>query len=464
MDVADKNILVVGMGASGVAAARFLRNRGAQVTLSDSADEAALGEYLTLIRGMDIKVELGRHDSNTFEASDLIVVSPGVPHTIPPLERAKARGIEVIGEIELAARYIREPMVAVTGTNGKTTTSTLIGDMIRQSGLNVFVGGNIGNPLTNYVDAGEKADVLVVEVSSFQLDTIVSFSPRVGILLNITQDHQDRYPDFDSYAASKARIFENQAVDDIAILNGNDPVSLSVCKNIKGRKMFIHHISASEKGVIFKPPMAIIRDGHIAIDMGVNGEARGDLVLSGTGLMGRHNLENVAAASLATLAVGGSLEGIRTALKDFSGLPHRLEYVDAFDGVEYYDDSKATNVDAVVKALDAFSSPVILILGGRNKGNDFHTLERAVRQHTKKLVIMGEAKGEIASILGHLVSTEIVDSLDEAVELAYQTATAGDVVLLSPACASFDMFSSYADRGRTFQKAVQNLRHGDEWV
>lgn len=464
MDVTRKNVLVVGMGVSGVAVARFLLNRGAQVTLADSADETALGEHLASVREMGIKTEFGEHNDSTFEASDLIVVSPGVPHTIRSLERAKANGIEVIGEIELAARYIREPMVAVTGTNGKTTTSTLIGSMIRQSGLEVFVGGNIGNPLIDYVDAREKADALVVEVSSFQLDTIVLFRPKVGILLNITQDHQDRYPDFNGYVASKARIFENQTEEDIAILNGHDAVSLAACKDIRGRKVFFNHGPVSEDGVPFEPPRAIIRDNHIAVDMGTDGETRGDLVVSGSRLMGRHNLENVAAASLAALAVGGNLDGIRMALKDFSGLPHRLEYVGTIDGVGYYDDSKATNVDAVVKALDAFSSPVILIAGGRNKGNDFHLLERVVHQHAKRLILLGEAKREIASILGHLVPSETVDSLGEAVQLAHQSAEAGDVVLLSPACASFDMFSNYSVRGKTFQRAVHDLRHEEELV
>ncbi len=458
MDLGSKNILIVGLGVSGIAAARFLRRHGASVTISDLAEEDALGPHLPAVRALGVATEIGHHRDETFEGADLIVVSPGVPHRIPPLERARERGIEVIGEIELAARFIRQPMVAVTGTNGKTTTATLTGEMLTQSGLDVFVGGNIGNPLIEYVDRGRKADILVVEVSSFQLDTVSSFRPRVGILLNITQDHQDRYPDFDAYAASKARIFENQLEDDVAILNGNDPVALSVCQNIRSRRAIFEHAppygTARDEDVMG----ATIEKDRIVLRPGDHGVPGDHIRLPGGAFFGRHNGENVAAASLATLAMGGTREGVQSALDGFRGLAHRLEYIGTIDGVRYFDDSKATNVDAVVKALDAFSSPVVLIMGGRNKGNDFRILAESVEGHVKKLIVIGEAREEIETVLGPYVPSEAAASMEKAVQRARQGAENGDVILLSPACASFDMYNSYAERGAAFRREVEAYR------
>jgi len=461
MDIANRNILVVGLGISGLAAARFLRNQGGRVTISDSAGEDDLGEHLPAVEEMGVGTEIGCHRDETFESADLIVVSPGVPHRIPPLERARARGIEVIGEIELAARFVAQPMVAVTGTNGKTTTATLIGEMMNRSGHRAFVGGNIGNPLIGYVDSDEKAEVVVVEVSSFQLDTVTSFRPRVGVLLNITQDHQDRYPDFDAYAASKARIFMNQRESDTAVLNGNDPVVLSVSQSIKSRKAIFRHAPLDEKTTGNGSLAATIGDGSIALGMGAEANRVADIALSDGPFTGRHGLENVAAASLATLAAGGDLAGIRAAVKAFTGLSHRLEHIGSIDGVRYFDDSKATNVDAVVKALDAFHSPVVLIMGGRNKGNDFRPLVEPVRRHVKTLIIMGEAREEIASVLGRLVPSQTAASMEGAVGQARSAATSGDVVLLSPACASFDMFTSYAERGTAFRRAALGRKNSD---
>jgi len=439
MELAHKNILIVGLGMTGIATARFVKNKGASVTVTDIVrEEELVSSDVSGLHEMGIRMELGQHRIETFERADLIVISPGVPHTILPIKKAKEKGVPVMGEIELASRFIREPLVAVTGTNGKTTTVALLGEMLNNSGLKVFVGGNIGNPLIEYADNGEKAEIVVVEVSSFQLDTIDTFRPKVGVLLNITEDHLDRYPDLAAYARSKGRIFENQQESDTAVLNASDPLVGEICKNIRSRKVFF---SASEKKSQFNPEPATRSFDFCRLN-----------------LLGRHNLENASAASLAALTAGGTVEGIQSALNDFKGLSHRLEYVATINEVEFFNDSKATNVDAVARALETFSKPVILIMGCRNKGGDFHALKELVRLRVKKLIVMGEAKEEIKFVLGHIGAIKSASSMEEAVYFAYQAAAPGDVVLLSPACASFDMFSSYAQRGEIFCKAVENLK------
>jgi UDP-N-acetylmuramoylalanine--D-glutamate ligase len=457
MEVAGKNILVVGLGRSGVAAAQCLKERGASVTVADTAPEQELGGNAQIMREMGIRIELGPHRIETFERADLIVVSPGVPHDIPPLRRAKEKGISLFGEMEIAFRFIREPVVAVTGTNGKTTTTELLGAMLAKSGLKVFVGGNIGNPLIGYVGRTEKADIIVVEVSSFQLDTIETFRPGIGILLNITPDHLDRYQDFNAYAMAKARIFENQKENDRAVLNGDDPFIIRLCRNVRSKKM-IYCYGDDCKGKIKAD--ARITDKHIRIDL--NQDCRGSLDLTDTNLLGRHNLENVAAASLATLAAGGSFEGIQSAIDDFRGLSHRLEFVETIGGVQFFNDSKATNVDAVAKALEVFSRPVILIMGGRNKESDFHLLQKPIQDHVRRIVVMGEAKEDIKTSLAGVAPMAIATTMEDAVLQAYGFAAPGDVVLLSPACASFDMFSNYADRGESFCRMVEHLNENKE--
>lgn len=438
MKLKNKNILVVGLGVTGVATARFLINRGASVTVSDQKKEQETGPEEPLIREPGIRMELGPHRIETFERADLIVVSPGVPHTILPIRRAKEQGIPVIGEIELASRFITEPIVAVTGTNGKTTTTTLLGKMLEDSGFKVFVGGNIGKPLIAYADREEKAEIVVVEVSSFQLDTIGTFRANVAVLLNITEDHMDRYPDLNAYTKSKARIFNNQQYNDTAVLNGSDPVVRSLSRNILSRKVFFR---SKKEGVAISDESIISQENMSQL-------------LADFKLPGKHNMENAAAASLAALTAGGTFEGVRTSLRKFKGLPHRLEYIDTLNGVDFFDDSKATNVDSVAKALETFKRPVVLIMGGRNKGSKFHTLRDLIGRHTKKLIVIGEAKEDIKAELGDIKPVETANSMEDAVFKAYNAAKPGDIVLLSPACASFDMYNSYAQRGEDFCKAV----------
>jgi UDP-N-acetylmuramoylalanine--D-glutamate ligase len=464
MDLHQKNILIVGLGISGMAAARFAKNNGGIVTITDIAEEDALTGYLQEVRKIDARTELGGHNIETFESADFIIVSPGVPHTILPIEQAKKKGIPVLGEIELASRYIREPIIAISGTNGKTTTTRLLGNMLESSGFKVFVGGNIGNPLIDYAGGEKTADIVVAEVSSFQLDTIDTFRPRVSVLLNISEDHLDRYPDFNSYAMSKGRIFKNQAEGDTAVINGSDPFISLISNTLRTRILsFYHEDNFNTKNREY----AVIRrrNGQSApmINIFTKENPNGFLDLSQVGLLGRHNMENVAAAALAALAAGGTLEGIQSALNDFKGLSHRLEFVKTINGVHFYDDSKGTNIDAVNRALEVFDKPVVLIMGGRDKGGDFRQLREIVKQHVKKLIVMGEAGNVIKSVLGDSCQegAQNASTMENAVSLAYLAASPGNVVLLSPGCSSFDMFRSYADRGEVFCKAVENLVNSD---
>lgn len=457
-----KNVLVVGLGMTGLATARFLHHRGAAVTVTDMAAEKDLAESVLELHQLGIRTELGGHRWESFESSDLIVLSPGVPHTHDFLKGARRKGIPVIGEIELASRFVRDPIIAITGTNGKTTTTSLLGNMLTQCGMQVFVGGNIGNPLIGYVDREEKADWIVLEISSFQLDTIETFRPDIGILLNITADHLDRYADMAGYAASKGRIFQNQTIEDIAIFNGADPWVLSETRRIRSRKWVFNGSNTLEEGTRIggnglslsftscphrKAPFPCAQPaiGNVKMD------------LSQARLYGKHNQENICAAVMAAIAAGGDVLDIQIALNAFKGLSHRIEFVQTLNGITYVDDSKATNVDAVYRALESFPQPVVLIMGGRDKGGDYRILEQMMQNPVKHLILLGEASEIIAAVLGNLVPTERVSSMRAAVIKAHQAASSGDAVLLSPACSSFDMFRSYAHRGDVFQSEVKRL-------
>ena len=457
MELAGKNITVVGLGKTGMALARFLKKRGAVVVVTDMAAEENLGPHVQELRQMDIALEAGRHRPETFRQADLIVLSPGVPHTIAPVARAQETGTKVMGEIELASRFIEEPIVAVTGTNGKTTTTELLGDMLKRSGLNVFVGGNIGNPLIGYIDRGHRADAIVAEISSFQLDTIDRFRPQIAVLLNITIDHLDRYPDFDAYAASKMRIFENQQPSDIAVLNSSDPLVQSLTMDLRNKKLVYPQAGTNEDG-------AVIDGNRIRFQLNdpglldVSRPGQWSLDLSRIKLRGRHNLENACAAGLAALAAGARPQAIQEALEQFHGGAHRLEYLDTVDDVEFFNDSKATNVDAVIRAVQCFSQPVVLIMGGLDKGSNFEILGDFFHGHVKSLIIMGQAAGLIQTALGGSTPTVRATSMAQAVNQARQEASPGDVVLLSPGCASFDMYDSYGQRGDDFRQEVMNLK------
>jgi UDP-N-acetylmuramoylalanine--D-glutamate ligase len=463
MQVKDKNITIVGLGRTGLAAARFLHQRGARVLVTDKAAEKELRDAVGALRSLGVRVETGPHRTASFTNADLIIVSPGVAHTIEPIAQAIARGVPVVGEVELASTFIKEPIIAVTGTNGKTTTTALLGQMLIDSGIKTFVGGNIGNPLIEYVSKEQKAQIVVAEISSFQLDTIANFRPKISILLNITADHLDRYPDFEDYADSKMRIFKNQQADDLAILNGLDPVIRIKTKNVKCRRLFFPALNAGEQGAILNGKRIVLKlNKDLAAIRIPQSEFRNpeSLDISKMHLRGRHNFENACAASLAALAAGARLGAIQKTLDHFEGLAHRLEHVATINAVQYYNDSKATNVDGVLRALECFSKPVLLLMGGRDKGGHFKVLQDSIRKHVKELIVMGEAAESIRSALGQQAVTKVAASMQEAVKLAFQDADAQDVVLLSPGCASFDWYSNYAERGDDFRRAVEKMKTG----
>ncbi len=452
MDLGSKHIVVVGLGRSGVAAARFLANRGARVTVTDRAPESDLKDAVAALADLPVRMTLGRHDAGDFATADMVVLSPGVPHTLPMLEPAWANGIPVIGEMELAAAFIEEPILAITGTNGKTTTTTLVGEMLKKSGKRVFVGGNIGTPLIGYADGGHtRADVLVVETSSFQLDTIAEFRPDTAVMLNITDDHLDRYPGFSAYAQSKWRIFENQQSGDIAIINAMDTAAKAMMEKYppRARKRVYSDRAVADGAQIIGDEIRIFEDGR----------ETGRFSLKKTICAEPHNRENMAAACLAALSHGAPYEAVQQTIDDFKGLAHRMEPAGTIRGVYFVNDSKATNVDAVKRALASFSTPVVLIMGGQNKKGDFTGLKSAVREKVRTLVAMGQAKDEIVTALAGDPENNVIeaDSMEEAVEAALDAALPGDTVLLSPACASFDMFDSYVHRGNRFREIVKGL-------
>ncbi len=451
MEIKNKHILVAGLGITGVSVTRFLASRGARVTVTDTAAPEALATRVSMISDLDVNLVLGRQEAGAFEAADLIVLSPGVPHTIAPVLQAARKGVPVIGEIELAFGFIRTPIIAVTGTNGKTTVTTLLGEMLKGSGFSVFVGGNIGTPLIDAVEMNGSLDFVVAEVSSFQLDTIESFRPRVGVLLNITDDHLDRYSDFNAYARSKARIFMNQEKTEISVLNAADPAILSVTGDLKSRRLMYNLKEPVENG-------AWISGKTLHFNLAETGFHQVD----GTKmpLEGRHNLENALAAGLAALSSGASIQAVETAIHGFKGLPHRLSYVATSGGIKFYDDSKATNVDAVIRALEFFSSPVVLILGGRDKGGSYEGLKPQIQRIVRHLVVMGEAGEKIQAALADTVSISMASRMRDAVHSAVDAAAPGDAVLLSPACSSFDLYESYARRGDDFVKAVHEITGG----
>jgi UDP-N-acetylmuramoylalanine--D-glutamate ligase len=452
MVLGNKQVVVVGLGRTGVATARFLVNQGARVTVTDRAPAHTLDAPVAALDGLGVQLKLGGHDAADFEAADLIVLSPGVPHTLSMLEPAWNNGTPVIGEMELAAGFVTEPILAVTGTNGKTTTTELVGNMLKNSGKKVFVGGNIGTPLIAYADGVyPPADVVVVETSSFQLDTAFDFRPDTAVMLNITDDHLDRYSSFSSYAESKWRIFQNQRPTDSAVLNAMDAtVAVMVKKHppVARRRLF------SDRAVI--NGARILKDRILMVEAG---RQTGSFALDRTGLIGPHNRENTAAACLAAREQGASDAGIQQAIDDFQGLAHRLETVGRVGKVRFVNDSKATNVDAVNRALECFDTPVVLIMGGQNKKGDFSLLKPKVRRHVKTLVAMGDARDEIVTALAGDPEKGIIEatSMEEAVEKALGAAADGDTVLLSPACASFDMFDNYAHRGDCFREIVERL-------
>jgi len=442
---ADKQIVIVGAGRSGQALARFFCERGARVTLSDRRQREEIGVLDGLWQD-SVAFDLGGHDPQLLSGADLVVISPGVPSGLPVLMQARSAGVPVLGEVEIAWRDLPAPLVGITGTNGKSTTTALCGAMFSAAGLETFTGGNLGTPLSEAVGA-KNWDWLVVELSSFQLETIRDFRPRYGMLLNLSADHLDRYAGMQAYLDAKLRLFENQNEDDVAILNHDDPLVCKLASRLVARKLWFSTRDDLPEGICL--------DGEEIVWRHQEKESR--FAVSELGLRGLHNLENVMAALLPPLLEGLDPQLVWRSACDFAGLPHRMQLVSHLGGVDWINDSKGTNVGSVMKSLAGIPSPVTLIAGGKDKGGDFSELAPLVRERVSHLLLIGEAAGRIARELAGCCEIETCPDLESAVTRAQMLTRAGGSVLLSPGCSSFDMFSSFEQRGEVFTRLVKEL-------
>ena len=447
MNLKDKKIVVIGMGKTGLSTVRFLGTRGAKVIATDEKppekwgtafEQIAEGNWLTT----------GVYNAGILDGVSMVVPSPGVPPSNEILQAAVRNNIPVISEVELAYHFLKVPILAVTGTNGKTTTTTLLSKILERAGKKVFVGGNIGNPLIEFAGDNQAADFVVAEISSFQLQWIEKFHPFVAVLLNITCDHVNYHGSFAEYRRIKARVFENQTKQDFAILNAEDPEQKSMAASISAQVAAFSSRSQLSAGIF-------INDGNIVFRNPVFGEEQYPLDM--IKIPGLHNVENVMAAVMTARFCGCSRESIIDTISQFSGLPHRIEFAGEKESVRYYDDSKGTNVGSVIRALDTFSAPVILLLGGRDKDGDFQNLKPLLAAKAKQVILFGEARDRIESLIGDSVPTVKKPTLLDAIQSASKSAHAGDVILLSPGCASFDEFNNYKERGIFFKNVVRNL-------
>lgn len=450
--LSGKKAVVAGLGISGLWTARYLAGHGADATVSDINPETELDpDMCSEIRALGIKLEAGAHIRETFLNADLIIISPGVPHDMALLGDARQNGVEVMGELELASRLIDTPMIAITGTNGKSTVTAALARVLQDAGLAVFMGGNIGTPLMAYAIGEKKADYAVIEVSSFQLDTTETFCPFVSVVLNISPDHLDRYPGYEDYVQSKLKIFSNQEPGQHVILNDDDERLASV--NPSTEVSVLRYGLGKKRG-----RQAYIENQEIVVRQ--DKEKTGSFSFESFKLPGKHNLENLLAIVLVAHILGIDGSVIQENINGFTGLPNRLEYVGEIDGVAFYNDSKATNVDAAVRAVSSFDRPLILIAGGRHKGADYMPLVRASEKKVKKAILLGEAKQLLSTSFEGKIPCSMAEDMEEAVSAAIACAQDGDAVLLAPACSSFDMFSDYGHRGSVFRSIVEKRYHG----
>jgi UDP-N-acetylmuramoylalanine--D-glutamate ligase len=447
MNLTGKKIVVIGMGRTGIATAGFLGRQGAKVVVTD---EQAVDQWSSEFEKIAKEkwLEIGSYNTRILTGACIVVPSPGVPPNNELLVEAQKKNIPVISEIEMAYRFLKVPIIAVTGTNGKTTTTTLLGEILQYSGKKTFVGGNIGNPLIEYVEGSQKEDFIVAEISSFQLQWIEKFRPFIALLLNITCDHINYHGSFAEYRRIKTRVFANQTKEDFAILNAADPEQEELERIINAQVIKFSSKKVLQKGIFIKKNNMILRMPEAKEEQ---------YPLSIINLPGLHNVENVMAAIMAARFCGCSQENIITAVSAFRGLPHRIEFVGEKNSIKFYDDSKGTNVGSVARALETFPRPVILLLGGRDKDGDFETLKPLLSAKTKKLILFGEARNRIASLIGKDMPALKKAKLREAIESAYKNAQPGDIILLSPGCASFDEFANYKERGNFFKDVVESL-------
>ena len=447
IELAGKQVLVVGLARTGIATALFCAERGARVTATEARPEREIPETAAKLRAAGVTLELGGHLAETFVQQDLIVPSPGVPSMMPALAAARAIGVPVWSEIELAWRFLHGRLLCITGSNGKTTTTSLIGHILETARLPVQVAGNIGTPLISRVDLSSDASFTVVEASSFQLESISAFRPDIAVLLNVTPDHLDRHGSIEAYGRAKARVFENQTEEDAAVINADDSVAPQYAP-AGPRVFYFSRVTRVASGCYLRGDEIVFRcDGTETVL----------LVRKDIGLRGSHNIENVLAAAAAARLAGAEPAAIAEGVRTFAGVEHRIEYVATISGVEYFNDSKATNVDATLKALDAFPGNVLVILGGKDKGSDYGILRQALRGHARMALLIGTAADKIEADLAGVIPMERAETLARAVEMASRHARPGDVVLLAPACASFDQFENYEQRGRVFKQLVREL-------
>lgn len=452
MDLEGKSVVVVGLARSGVAAARLLAGRGAHVVATDRKPARELEAEVLSLEGAGVSLELGEHREETFTGAAMIVVSPGVPWDLPQLEAARKAGVKVIAELELGFREITGTVVAVTGTKGKSTTTAALGAMLREAGRDARVGGNIGQAVTGLLEGASRDTTFVLEVSSFQLEGTETFRPAVALFLNLSADHLDRHASFDAYVQAKARIFQNQTQQDWAVVNADDAAVLRLARRSQARLVPFSSARNAE------PPAgdaAFFESGEARIRLASHVEAL--FTLASVRLPGAHLAGDLLAAAAAAFLLGAPPEAIALAVARFDGVEHVLERVAEIEGVAFFNDSKATNIDAAQKSLEAFERPVLAILGGRWKGGDFRDLRGAVFARAKAVFAIGEARERIVTALSDVAPVVWCESLAEAVVRAYAAAEAGDAVLLAPGCASFDMFKDYADRGESFKREVARL-------
>ncbi len=444
-EFAGKNVTVLGLGRSGQAVARLLQELGARVFASDAGQSVVLKETAAELGRLGVSCEIGRHSEAVYAGKDLIVLSPGIPDSIPILQAAKANGVPILSEVEIAYRLTKATVIGITGTNGKSTTTSLLGALLQTAGREVAVAGNIGVAVSEVARGLSDKGLLVLELSSFQLENIARFRPHIALLLNITPDHMDRYSALENYIAAKARIFENQTETDFAILNAEDPVVMRLGQDIAAQiRTFSLHQSPQHDGPFVDAQNFMLRE---------KGQDRQICPIDEMRIKGPHNVQNALAALSAAHLLGVSSEAMAETLRNFGGLEHRIEFVRELDGVRYYNDSKATTVESTIAAVNSFPN-IVLIAGGYDKGADFAPLREPVAQHVKHALLIGKTREKLRQIFDDCT---FMDSLEAAVRHARQLAQPGDVVLLSPACASYDMFKNFEDRGQQFKDLVRNL-------
>jgi UDP-N-acetylmuramoylalanine--D-glutamate ligase len=456
-ELRGKRILIVGMARTGVALARFLTQHGAAVTISDHKSKAELSTFLEMIQGMDLTLELGGHQPKTFLNQDVIILSPGVPSHLKLFDYAKSRGVKVTGEFEFCSQFLKEPVIAITGTNGKTTTAHLIDVFLKESGGKTWIGGNYGAPISEYLLQPDKAEIVITEVSSFMLEHSETFNPKNVVFTNLAENHLDRYRSMEEYVNAKRKIFLNTNQATTSILNADDNAVVELARDpaVQRGRIFYFSRKSSLEPQIMNIGGAVSTEGQIRVRTGPEIEYYD---VKNMKMRGLHSEENIMAAILAAREHGARHEAIQRVIDTYGGMPHRLEYVRRVGGVEFYNDSKATNVHAVLRALDSFDENVILIMGGKDTNLNYVPLKDKIRRKVKTLILVGEAKERINRDIGDYSETFLIGTFEEAILIAYQKSRINDYVLLSPGASSFDIFDSYAERGNYFKEIVNNFK------